>query len=171
MAATGAAEAPAATGFEKADIEAFLTREADLLDERRFDEWRDLFDEDGYYWVPLTPDQKSPDDEVSLFYDDRRTMETRFARLAHPRIHAQSPPTRTCRIVGNFRIEGPGDEPASCIVVSKLILVDYRQGEQRLFAGRVRHKLRRAGTGFRIAWKKVELINCDDVFGVIAIPF
>ncbi len=170
MAETTAAEAPAAA-FDKAEIEAFLTHEADLLDERRFDEWRDLFDEDGYYWVPLSPDQENPDDEVSLFYDDRETMETRFARLAHPRIHAQSPPTRTCRIVGNFRIEDGDTEPGSCIVASKLILVDYRQGDQRLFAARVRHKLRRASTGFRIAWKKVELINCDDVFGVIAIPF
>jgi len=171
MAETTAPDATAA--FDRAEIEAFLTREADLLDERRFAEWRDLFDEDGYYWVPLRPGQESPDDEVSLFYDDRKTMETRFARLAHPRIHAQSPPTRTCRIVGNFRIEeiGPDAEPGSCIVASKLILVDYRQGEQRLFAGRVHHKLRRAAGGFRIAWKKVELINCDDVFGVIAIPF
>lgn len=169
MAVTTAPEA--AASFDKAEIEAFLVREADLLDERRFDEWRELFDEDGYYWVPLRPGQENPDDEVSLFYDDRKTMETRFARLAHPRIHAQSPPTRTCRIVGNVRIGDGADEPGSFIVVSKLILVDYRQGEQRLFAGRVRHKLRRAEDGFRIAWKKVELINCDDVFGVIAIPF
>ncbi len=170
MAETTAPDAPA-TVFGKAEIEAFLIHEADLLDERRFDEWRDLFDEDGYYWVPLSPGQENPDDEVSLFYDDRKTMETRFARLAHPRIHAQSPPTRTCRIVGNFRIENGDTEPGCCIVVSKLILVDYRQGDQRLFAAKVRHKLRRAGAGFRIAWKKVELINCDDVFGVIAIPF
>jgi len=170
MAESMAKTASSAT-FDRAEVEAFLTREADLLDERRFDEWQELFDEDGYYWVPLRPGQESPEDEVSLFYDDRKTMETRFARLAHPRIHAQSPPTRTCRIVGNFRIEDENAEPGTCLVVSKLILVDYRQGEQRLFAARVRHKLRRAGTGFRIAWKKVELINCDDVFGVVAIPF
>jgi benzoate/toluate 1,2-dioxygenase beta subunit len=91
--------------FEMADIEAFLLDEADLLDQRRFDEWRDLFDEDGYYWVPLRPGQDNPDDEVSLFFDDRNTMATRFARLEHPRIHSQSPPTRALRIVANIRIE------------------------------------------------------------------
>ena len=55
-------------------------------------------------------------------------------------------------------------------MVSKLIMVDYRQGEQRLFAGRVRHRLRRTPDGLPIAWKKVELINCDAPFGVIAVP-
>jgi 3-phenylpropionate/cinnamic acid dioxygenase small subunit len=169
MAKTIAKEAPA-TAVDMAEIEAFLVHEADLLDERRFDEWRDLFDEDGYYWVPLHPGQENPEDEVSLFYDDRKTMETRFARLNHPRIHAQSPPTRTCRIVGNARIEDDTGTDG-LTVASKMILVDYRQGEQRLFAGKVRHRLRRTANGFRIAWKKVELINCDDVLGVIAIPF
>lgn len=170
MAETTVKEAPAAA-FDKAEIEAFLVHEADLLDDRRFDEWQQLFEEDGYYWVPLRPGQENPHDEVSLFFDDRKTMATRFARLAHPRIHAQSPPTRTCRIVGNIRIEDTDAPSDHCIVASKLVLVDYRQGDQRLFAGRVRHRLRRTADGFRIAWKKVELINCDDVFGVLAIPF
>jgi len=159
------------TVFERTAVEDFLIEEADMLDERRFEEWRDLFDEDGYYWVPLSPDQKSPEDEVSLFYDDRDAMEVRFTRLRHPRIHSQLPHTRTCRIVGNVRIQGTEDDGQSCIVVSKLNVTDFRQGLQRVFAGRVLHKLRPAGDSFKIAWKKVDLINCDDTFDIIAIPF
>ena len=170
MAETTVTNSPAAA-CDEAEIGAFLIHEADLLDERRFEKWRDLFEEDGYYWVPLRPGQENPEDEVSLFFDDRKTMETRIARLNHPRIHAQSPPTRTCRIVGNIRIEDADAQSALCTVTSRMIMVDYRQGEQRLFAGKVRHRLRRTADGFRIAWKKVELINCDDVFGVLAVPF
>ncbi len=163
-------DAPAAA-FDRAAVEAFLIHEAGLLDDRRFDEWRDLFEEDGYYWVPLHPDQKNPEDEVSLFFDDRNTMASRFARLAHPRIHAQSPPTRALRMVGNVRLADT-DAPAGCCdTVSNLIMADYRQGEQRVFAGKVRHRLRRTGDGFSIVWKKVELINADDVFELIAVPF
>ena len=33
------------------EVQAFLTREAELLDERRFEEWVKLFDNDGIYWV------------------------------------------------------------------------------------------------------------------------
>ncbi len=91
---TAMAEAAAAFA-DRGRIEDFLIREVRLLDERHFEEWRDLFDEDGYYWVPLRPDQSDPASEASLFYDDRQMMRTRFERLRHPRIHAQTPPHRT----------------------------------------------------------------------------
>ncbi|HWM76977.1 MAG TPA: aromatic-ring-hydroxylating dioxygenase subunit beta, partial [Methylomirabilota bacterium] len=37
----------------KQEIESFLYREADLLDERRYEEWLELFTEDAHYWMPL----------------------------------------------------------------------------------------------------------------------
>ena len=39
-------------------VQAFLIREADLLDRGLFGEWVDLFDEDGIYWVPSSPFQE-----------------------------------------------------------------------------------------------------------------
>ncbi len=45
-------------------IEAFLVHEARLLDERRFEDWLDLFTDDGWYWVPIEPDQDNPHDTV-----------------------------------------------------------------------------------------------------------
>ena len=60
-----------------------------------------LFAEDGTYWVPAVPDQDSPFDQASLFYDDRELMRTRVERLEHPRIHVQTPPSRTAHLVGN----------------------------------------------------------------------
>jgi 3-phenylpropionate/cinnamic acid dioxygenase small subunit len=156
------------TGFVLADVQAFLTHEAALLDDRRFEDWRELFDDDGYYWVPLRPDQESPEDEASLFYDTREVMSTRFERLRHPRIHAQTPPHRTCHLIGNVAIaESDVDE---CTVRSSLVMVDYRLRVQRLFAGKVRHRLRSRGGRLRIAWKRVDLINCDDSFELIAAP-
>ena len=151
-------------------IEDFLIREARLLDDRRFDEWRELFTDDGYYWVPLRPEQESPVGESSLFYDDKKIMETRFERLAHPRIHAQSPPHRTCHVVGSIAVEEIDAERGECLVRSSMIMADYRARTQRVFAGQVRHRLRRAGDDYRIVFKRVDLINCDDVFELIAVP-
>lgn len=34
-------------------IEEFLYAEAELLDQRRFREWLDLFTEDARYWMPM----------------------------------------------------------------------------------------------------------------------
>ncbi len=37
----------------KEEIEAFLYHEAELLDERRYEEWLDLFTEDAHYFMPM----------------------------------------------------------------------------------------------------------------------
>jgi 3-phenylpropionate/cinnamic acid dioxygenase small subunit len=154
-------------------VEAFLIHEAALLDDRKFEEWRDLFDDKGYYWVPLRPEQTSPDEEASLFYDTRDVMATRFERLRHPRIHAQTPPHRTCHLIGNVAVTEKSDENAevfTCTVRSSLVMVDYRLRVQRVFAGKVQHRLRAERDSFRILWKRVDLINCDDSFELIAAP-
>jgi 3-phenylpropionate/cinnamic acid dioxygenase small subunit len=152
-------------------VQCFLFHEAHLLDTRQFETWRDLFTEDGRYWVPLKPDQKSPDAEASLFYDDRRIMATRFERLGHPHIHSQTPHHRTCHLVNNVALGDWNEADRELHVTSNLIMTDYRLRATRVFSGRVTHRLREADGSFRIAMKKVELINCDDVFELIAVPF
>lgn len=37
----------------KEEIEELLYREAELLDERRYEDWLDLFTEDARYWMPM----------------------------------------------------------------------------------------------------------------------
>jgi benzoate/toluate 1,2-dioxygenase beta subunit len=156
---------------DQRSVEKFLIDEVCLLDERKFEEWRELFTDDGHYWVPLKPDQQSPDGETSLFYDDRSIMATRIERLRHPNIHSQTPPHRTCHIVGNVVVDSVDATSGECWVTSNMMMTDYRIGAQRLFSGRVRHHLRRDGSGYKIALKRVDLINCDDVFELIAVPF
>jgi benzoate/toluate 1,2-dioxygenase beta subunit len=153
------------------EVEAFLINEAELLDERRFEEWEDLFDDDGYYWVPARHDQENPYDELSIFFDDRKLMRTRIARLRHPRIHVEDPPTRAVRLVGSIRIEQRPLPGVDVVAASKLIMVTYRQAEQRFYAARCLHALRVRGDSFKIAWKKVTLVNCDDTFDALTVPF
>ena len=92
------------------ELERFVTAELELLDGREFEAWRDLFTEDGRYWVPSRVDQESPEDELSLFYDDREIMDLRIRRLRHPRVHAQIPHTRTSHVVGNFALTSTDHE-------------------------------------------------------------
>ena len=151
------------------DIESFLIAEARLLDERRWDEWLALFTEDGWYWVPLEEGQANPREIVSLIYDDRRLLETRIRRLAEAALHAQTPVSRTSRIVANPTVEAEdGDE---CTVRAKFEMVESRRDVRRVFAGTVWHRLLRAGDGFRIRWKRVDLVDCDAVHDGISVPF
>ena len=160
----------ATNAFARSTVEEFLIHEAALLDERRFEEWRDLFDEDGYYWVPLRPDQQSPENESSLFYDDRQLMKTRIERLEHPLIHVQSPPSNTVHLVGNVTIESRDDARGEVVIASSVIMTEYRQDTQRIFAGRQAHRLRREGDAWRIVQKRVDLANCQSAFEAIAVP-
>jgi benzoate/toluate 1,2-dioxygenase beta subunit len=150
------------------ELENFLLHEARLLDERRFREWMELFAEDGTYWVPSVPGQESPFNQASLFYDDRALMKTRIARLEHPKIHVQTPPSRTVHLLGRPVLDSA--DAAEYVVSSSVIMVEYRQDQQRIFAGRQTHRLRREGESFRIAQKRVDLVNCDSLFEAIAVP-
>ena len=97
-------------------------------------------------------------------------MRTRVERLEHPRIHVQTPPSRTAHLVGNVLIEEADDGKGEYVVGSTIIMVEYRDDAQRIFAGRQHHRLRRDGSSFRIVQKRVDLINCDSAFEAIAVP-
>jgi benzoate/toluate 1,2-dioxygenase beta subunit len=155
---------------DRAAFEQFLFHEAKLLDERRFRDWMALFAEDGTYWVPAVPNQDSPFNQASLFYDDRDLMRTRVERLEHPRIHVQIPPSRTAHLVGNVVVEEVDAAKGEYLVTSTVMMAEYRDDTQRVFAGRQRHRLRRDGASFRIVQKRVDLINCDGAFEAIAVP-
>jgi 3-phenylpropionate/cinnamic acid dioxygenase small subunit len=163
------AASPAA-GVDRAPFEQFLIHEAALLDARRFRDWMGLFADDGTYWVPAVPDQESPFNQASLFYDDRDLMKTRVERLEHPRIHVQTPPSRTAHLIGNIVVEQADVANGEFTIGSTVIMVEYRDDTQRVFAGRQRHKLRRDGASFRIVQKRVDLINCDGAFEAMAVP-
>jgi 3-phenylpropionate/cinnamic acid dioxygenase small subunit len=149
--------------------EEFLLQEARLLDEGRFDDWLGLFTPDAWYWVPSQPDQLDPHETVSLIYDDRRLLETRVRRLASPRMYSQEPRSRTSRVIANVTIEEA--ERAACTVRSKFVMIEFRRESQRIFGGTAFHRLVQTDSGVRIAWKRVDLVNCDAPMDGLTIPF
>jgi 3-phenylpropionate/cinnamic acid dioxygenase small subunit len=151
-------------------FELFLIHEAKLLDDRRFRDWMELFAEDGAYWVPAAFNQESPFNHASLFYDDRALMKTRIDRLEHPRIHIQTPPSRTAHIIGNVLVDRIDEAKNEVEISSNMMMIEYREDNQRVFAGRQIHQLRRVGESYKIVLKRVNLINCDGVFDAMAVP-
>ena len=145
--------------------------EARLLDDGKFDDWLALFTPEAWYWVPSEPDQADPVETVSLIYDDRRLLETRVRRLSSPRMYSQEPRSRTSRMIANVTIEEFAPDRSAATVRSKFFLVEFRRDQQRIFAGTAFHRLVQAGAGMRIAWKRVDLVNCDAPLDGITVPF
>lgn len=142
-------------------VEAFVYREARLMDEHAYDEWLALWSEDALYWVPSNDDDFDPDRHVSIVYEDRARLEDRVRRLKSGAAYAQDPKSRLSRVISNVEIDE--DAGGELTVNSKFNLTALRRGRMDTFAGRVIHKLRPIGDDFKIAYKKVLLINNDEV--------
>ena len=145
------------------DVAQFLYHEARCLDNRsRWEEWVELFSNDGTYWMPYTKDQPDPLDTPSIVYEDKPLLAIRIGRLKHPRAWAQDPETRTARIVGNVIVEPVKGEALT--VHSTFHMLEFRADRHSAYGGTYTHHLVRSGEGFRIKQKRVDLISADGIY-------
>ena len=150
-------------------VQAFLFEEARLLDERRFGEWLELYAPDAEYWVPSAWQQQSAKDHVSLFYETVQLLRMRVDRLENELSPLDTPKSRVNHFLSNVTVE----DGAELTARAHLLYCEYRREEQRWFAGRASWRLRPEGTSFRIAAKRVDLLNADQDSGHLrfTIPF
>ena len=103
------------------EVEEFLYQEAELLDERRFHEWLELFTEDAHYWMPTRESRLTGPEEIAgelskpggnFFFDDtKKTLGIRVERFYTGSAWAETPPSRTRHLISNIRIRpGSGSE-------------------------------------------------------------
>jgi 3-phenylpropionate/cinnamic acid dioxygenase small subunit len=152
----------------RSEVEQFLYREAWLLDHGRLDEWLALFTDDATYWIPLEAGQADPFTTSSIIFDDRRLLEVRVRQFQHPRAHARRPAPRTVHHVGNVQIVDA--DAREVRTASTLVLIEYRQERQRVWGALVEHRLRHTADGFRIAAKRVDLVNSEaELDGIVSI--
>ena len=150
------------------DVQQFLFHEARLLDSGKLEEWLDLFTDDATYWLPLEKEQKDPIETSSLVYDDKTLLGLRVKQARHPRAHARLPLARTVHQVGNI---STSEEAGELVVQSNLTLIEFRNERQRVWGALVEHRLRRENGGYRIARKRVDLVNSEGELDGIAILF
>jgi len=151
------------------NVEQFLYHEARLLDTQQLEAWLELFTDDAVYWVPLEANQRDGHHTSSIVYDDRTLLGLRVQQARHPRAHARLPLARTVHQVGNVMLLS--EEDSELRVASTLQLVEWRQDKQRVWGALVEHRLRPAGGSFKIAHKRVDLVNSEGELDGIAILF
>jgi 3-phenylpropionate/cinnamic acid dioxygenase small subunit len=149
-------------------IEQFLFHEARLLDTQQLEAWLELFTDDATYWVPLERNQKDPVLTSSIIHDDRTLLGLRVQQARHPRAHARLPLARTIHQVGNVVVS---EENPEIRVTSTLQVIEWRNERQRLWGALVEHRLRPANGSFKIAHKRVDLVNSEGELDGIAILF
>ncbi|MDP9898153.1 aromatic-ring-hydroxylating dioxygenase subunit beta [Variovorax ginsengisoli] len=144
---------------EQQQVTEFLYHEARLLDAHRWAEWLQLFTADGLYWVPLVHGQTDHLNHASLFLEDALLRSMRVRRLEQARAYSQQPVTRTAHVTGNVSVVSR--EADGLTVASTLHVLEWRKGDPRSFGGSVLHTLKTHGDSWRIAMKRIDLVNCE----------
>lgn len=151
------------------EVARFLYTEAALLDDRRWDDWLELWTEDATYSMPVRREQLHEDSwgrplEQSftgpgqLHYVDepRLVLDVRVAKLKSGKAWAEQPPSHTTRLITNVHVLEESDD--SLLVHSNFLLHRTRGSSQcEQFIGTRRDLLNRAAGGWSIAERRVYL--------------
>ena len=148
------------------EVTDFLYREANLLDERRYDEWLGLLADDYEYSVPLRmnvhyDDVAEREDtkagaEICWFDEGKATAELRVAQLATGQHWAEEPVSRVSHMVTNVRLES--SELPEVDVSCRFIVYRNRVADETDFlVGRRRDRLRKTADGWRVARRQLLL--------------
>jgi len=136
-------------------------REARLIDEKRFEEWYELYAEDAHYWVPLSHDQPDGGNQTSLAYEDKLLLRLRIERLKSPRAFSQQPVSRCLHVMQRPEVESMDVQANRYLVRTAYLYVESRGEEQQVYACTALHTLAVVDGALRIRLKRVNLLNCD----------
>jgi 3-phenylpropionate/cinnamic acid dioxygenase small subunit len=137
----------------RAEIEQFLYYEAELLDDRRFDDWLSLCADDIFYWMPMRRNrlmrevsrESTEVGELAHFEENKKSLGWRVAQLGTGMHWAEDPPSRTRHLVTNVRVL-PGPAADEYSVRSNFLCYRNRlEDEVDLWAGERRDVLRNVG--------------------------
>jgi 3-phenylpropionate/cinnamic acid dioxygenase small subunit len=139
----------------------FVLREARLIDEKRFDEWYELFTDDAYYWVPLVPGQSDPLEHNSLAYEDKLLLKLRIERLKQPTAFSQKPASRCLHVMQMPEVEKADSGRGEFLTRTPFIYTETRGDESQRYAATAWHSLVATPGGLRIRLKRVDILNAD----------
>ena len=135
--------------------------EARLIDEKRFEEWYELYAEDAFYWVPLTHGQPDGDDHTSLAYEDKLLLKLRIERLKSPRAFSQQPESRCLHVLQRPEVEKMDAAGNEYVVRTAYVYIETRAEDQQVYGCTAFHTIKMVDGSLRIRLKRVNLLNCD----------
>lgn len=145
------------------DVQAFLFREARLLDEGLLEEWLALFTDDGEYILPI---KDGPPPEPAIIRDSRARLEERVFRLTHTLAHSQRPSSITQHDITNIEVLELEDQN-TIVVACNQTVHELRPGnpvqiglaQPRSIHGRCRYRLSNQSGDWKIREKYCLLLN------------
>ena len=149
------------------DLIDFVIREARLIDQHRFEEWLDLFADDGIYWMPLEWGQTDTRLTASLMHEDKLLLTVRVERLKGNRTFSQKPKSRCHHVLQVPQVDKRDEAANEYVTWTPMHYVETRQDDQQLYAAWATHTLKVVDGKLKIKLKRVDLVNSEAAFGSI----
>ena len=154
------------------ELRDFPALEAQLLDQKRYDEWLHLFTAEGRYWVPLAGVMQSDTQQYnSIALEDKLLLKLRIARLKNVRAHSQHPASHCQHVLQATRVETHDERSGQAVLSTPFIYTEVQGEQQVLLSGTYQHTLvrdtRQAEAGWAIREKRVNLLQCAQALPAI----
>ena len=154
----------------KQEVEDFLYQEAEMLDERRYEEWLDLLCEDIRYYMPMRRNVKFGEldreftregQDINWFDEGKDTLERRVKQILTGVHWAEEPLSRICHIVSNVQVLEAipsSSEPTEVKIKSRFLVYRNRvQTETDILVGKREDVLRKVNSDWNLAQRKIIL--------------
>jgi 3-phenylpropionate/cinnamic acid dioxygenase small subunit len=148
------------------EVEQFLYRQSELLDTKQWQDWIDLFTEEGVYWMPADPAHQHWDGVPSIFAEDKKLMVVRMKRVLHPDAWSQRPLWGTNHVVSNVTVQ-KHETNGDVSVRSRFHMMELRRDDVRHFAGSYLHQLKNTTDGYRIKQQRVDMVNAQATYDYV----
>lgn len=153
------------------DVEAFLYEEAELLDQRRYDDWLALLADDLAYFMPMRRNVKAGEHaarentregrDISWFDEDKWTLARRCEQITTGVHWAEEPLSRVCHMVSNVQVldATPSVAAAETVAVRSRFLVYQNRVETEtyFFVGKRNDVLRKVDGRWKLARREIIL--------------
>ena len=151
-------------------IEDFLYDEAELLDERRYEDWLALLADDVRYWMPMRRNVKFGElereftragQDINWFDEGKDTLTRRVQQILTGVHWAEEPLSRLCHMVSNVQllhVQPSVVAPAEVTVKSRFLIYRNRvETETDLLVGKREDVLRQVDGQWKIRQRKIVL--------------
>lgn len=152
------------------EVYRFLTLEAEMLDEHRYEDWLELFSEDAYYSSPVpinTRGEKAESDLTGFsvfegkpfgyFGEDKEGLRQRIRRLRSGSAWAESPQSRTVHSFSNLYLEKVETDDSVRVRCNFTVYQNWRESKEHWFTGSRQDHLRMVDGEWKIQSRSFHL--------------
>ena len=164
------------------EVHEFLCAEADLLDERRYEEWLDLLTDDISYWVPMRrnvqfghwdTENTRQGRDMNWFDEGKATLRLRIKQITSGVHWVEEPSPRVSRMISNvhaIQATPSLEEPEEVSVKYRILIYRNRlEDSTDIFAGKREDVLRKVDGEWKIC-KRTMLLD-QSVLLAATMPF